>query len=176
MDHAGSDAPELTPPAPQHRRGPVLWCEGVAASPRSRRDFLGAAGPVVAGFTFGCDALPAILVSVGFILVIILGTLRTTLARPPCPDGSWRAVSVMTESVLLPKTSPWDGDSRRRRYEGSSLAVLDGWLFWTPPGGGSAAAAAAELEPKGRTGGGVKAMVASPRRSRQLAPGVGAVR
>ena len=37
------------------------------------------------------------------------------------------------------------------------------------------AAATGELEPKGRTGGGVKAMVASTRRSRRPALGVGGV-
>lgn len=42
----------------------------------------------------------------------------------------------MTEAVLLPKTKYGDGASHKRRYEGSSLAVRDGWLFWTPPGGG----------------------------------------
>jgi hypothetical protein len=47
-------------------------------------------------------------------------------------------VSVMSEPVLLPKTNRWDRASRRRWYEGSSLAVRDGWLFWTPPGGGEA--------------------------------------
>jgi len=50
--------------------------------------------------------------------------------------GSWRAVSAVSESVLLPNTNRWDGASRRRWYEGSSLALRDGWLFWTPPGGG----------------------------------------
>ena len=52
--------------------------------------------------------------------------------------GSWRAVSAVSESVLLPNTNRWDGASRRRWYEGSSLALRDGWLFWTPPGGGEA--------------------------------------
>lgn len=42
----------------------------------------------------------------------------------------------MAEAVLLPKTKYGDGASHKRRYEGSSLAVRDGWLFWTPPGGG----------------------------------------
>jgi hypothetical protein len=42
----------------------------------------------------------------------------------------------MTEAVLCPKTKYGDGASHKRRYEGSSLAERDGWLFWTPPGGG----------------------------------------